>query len=454
MLLEAVDRRRPAWWVAYGASVAAVIYTHYVGALVLATEVAWVLWTRRELWRPLALAYAGALIVYLPWLPHVHSSPAAYDQLAGVVGVHDWEAFLQWIAGSPERLPSELPGTLALVLLGVGAAIGLAGAIATRAAPWRPPGVALVLLLATTTPIVLLLNGLVGDDLFVYPRNMSAALPFVGLAVGWLVTRPPAPLAAIAVALVAVAIGIGAAKTLEDRFHRPNSPAVARALDEQLGPGEKVVYYGPGFDPFVIGDVLRIYYDEHHPASGADLSPGSFSGALERARNGQDAVPVVQFETGVSPPVARGWDELARRSYAGNQTLILATYAPLDAALYRGLSLSGGAKLGAVDSAKQEHGTLTVGGWALTRDLRPVDHVLAYVGKRLVAAGLPNRLRADIGKQHHLANTEVGFQLELPATLDKAERARLLVLGTDGREASVIARYCGADVRFLLGCRK
>ena len=212
--------------------------------------------------------------------------------------MHDWDAFLQWVAGSPERLPSELPGTLALVLLGAGAAIGLAGAIATRAAPWRPPGVALVLLLAATTPIVLLLNALVGDDLFVYPRNMSAALPFVGLGLGWLVTRPPVPVAAVAVALVAVSFGIGAAKTLEDRFHRPNSPAVAHALDDRLAPGESVVYYGPGFDPFIIGDLLRIYYDEHHPARGADPSPGSFSGALERARNGRNAVPVVEFKSG------------------------------------------------------------------------------------------------------------------------------------------------------------
>jgi hypothetical protein len=454
VLLEAVDRRRPAWWVAYGASVAAVIYTHYTGAVVLATEVGWVLWTRRELWRPLALAYAGALVVYLPWLPHVHSNPAAYDQLAGVVGVHDWDAFLQWVAGSPERLPSELPGTLALVLLGAGTAIGVAGAIAARAAPWRRPGVALVLLLAATTPVVLLLNGLVGDDLFVYPRNMSAALPFVGLAVGWLVTRPPAPIAAVAVALVVVALVIGAAKTLEDRFHRPDSPGVARAIDRELGPGESVVYYGPGFDPFVIGDVLRLYYDEPHPARGANVTPGSLKGALERVRNGRHAVPVVMFQHKLPPPVVPGRDELERRSFAGNQTFILVTYAPLSAERYRGLTLTPGAVQGAVDLAKQDQGLLSLSGWALRRDLRPADHVLAYVGNRLVAAGLPNRLRPDVAKAQHLSDDEVGFLIQLPATLDKAERSRLQLIGTDGRKASVLIRYCSPEVRFLLGCRK
>jgi 4-amino-4-deoxy-L-arabinose transferase-like glycosyltransferase len=454
VLLEAVDRRRTVWWVAYAASVAAVIYTHYTGAVVLATEVGWVLWTRRELWRPLALAYAAALAVYLPWLPHVHNNPAEYDELAGVVGVHDWEAFLQWVTGSPELLPRELPATLALILLGTGAAIGLAGAVATRAAPWRSQGVALVLLLAVTTPIVLLINGLVGDDLFVYPRNMSAALPFVALAVGWLVTRPPVPIAAVAVGLVAVALGIGAAKTLEDRFHRPDSPGVARALDSRLGPGQSVVYYGPGFDPFVIGDLLRLYYDERHPARGANVSTGSLSRALNRVGSGQGPVPVVAFEYKQPEPVVAGWDQIARRSFAGHPTFLVSDFAPLSAERYRGLKLTTGAMQGAVDSAAQKHGTLTVSGWALTRDSRPVSHVLAYVGTRLVAAGLPNRDRPDVAKSQPTPDERVGFLLELPATLDKSERARIQVFATDGRVVSVLNRYCSARVRFLLGCRK
>lgn len=451
VLLLALERDRRRWWVAYGLAVAAVMYTHYTGAIVLATEVGWVLWARRELWRPLLLACAGAVVLFIPWLPFVNSNPAAYDQLAALVGIHDGDAFLQWVAGSPDVLPRRLPGVPALVLLAVAAAIGLVGAVAARAAPWRSPRVLLVLLLALGTPLILIVTNAFGDDLLVYPRNMSAALPFVGVLLGWLVTRPPAPVAAVAVALAALAIGIGAAKTLEDRYQRPNSPAVAAAIDERLGAGGTVVYYGYGYDPFILGDLLRLYYAEPHRDRGAVLEEGSLRRALERAGAGGGKVPVVQFgHLAAAPPIA-GWDQLARRSYAGSETIVLTSFAPIEPARYRGLEIAPGRVDGAVDSAVEEDGELQLSGWAVTRDSRPVDHVLAYAGSRLVAAGPLNKPRADVAANRHMSSDEVGFLLQLPA-LDRGERARVRVVGTDGGRGSELQRYCSEQVRDLLGC--
>jgi hypothetical protein len=447
VLLKAVEERRRVWWAAYAAAVAGVLYTHYLGVIVIATEAAWMLWVEREQWRSLALAYLGAAVLYVPWLPHVHSNPAEYDKLAGVVGVNDWSAFLQWIAGWPDALPDELPGVFALVLLGVAAGVGLIGAVLARAARWGSPGVAMVLLLAVTTPIVLLVYGVVAHDLFVYPRNMSAALPFVALGLGWLLTRPAGPLAAVAVALAVVTLVLGAAKTLEDRFHRPNSPAVARELDDRLRPGDPVVYYGSGFNPFIIGDLLRIYLQEHHPVRGANPTAGSLGRALERVHDGSSRpVPVVYFGHEPASPVVAGWDQLQRHVFAGNPALNVSTFARLRAGRYSGLALARGKLRGAVDSATQAEGALSLSGWALTRDSRPADHVLAFVGDRLVAATVPTRPRPDVSTE------EAGFVLDLPASLDKSERASIRVIATDGKAGDVLDRYCSPTLRLLLGC--
>jgi hypothetical protein len=450
VLLEAAERRRALWWAAYGASVAAVLYTHYVGVLVIATEAAWAIWVVRE-WRALILTYLGAGALFLPWLPYVHSEVAGLEGLAAIVGVHDWQAFLQWVAGWPEALPSELPGTFALVLLGVAAGIGLVGALLRRAAPWRSPPATLVVLLALTTPIILLLYSLVGDNLFVYPRNLSAAVPFFGLALGWLVTRPPKPFAVAAAALALAAVTLGAAKTVQDRFHRPDTPAVAELLDARLAGQQPVVYYGPGLDPLTIGDLMRIYLHEHHPVRGANLEPGSLDRALAPGGGGHPVL-LVQFGRGQPPPVAAGWEQLEGRRFAGNPPLVVSTYARLAAARHRGLSAAPGAISGGVDSAAQTRAALFVGGWALTRDGRPADHVLAYVGDRLVAAGVPSHDRPEVGKLRGAPGDDLGFLLALPTSLDSGERRRIRVFATSGGSTTRLGRFCQPSVRFLLGC--
>ena len=59
------------WWIAYAASVAAVLYSHYTGVFVVIAQTAWALWFHRERIGGLAAATAGAFVLFLPWLPFV-----------------------------------------------------------------------------------------------------------------------------------------------------------------------------------------------------------------------------------------------------------------------------------------------------------------------------------------------------------------------------------------------
>ena len=114
VLVLAVETNRARWWIAYGLAVAAVLYTHYTGVFVIGVQGAWALLLHRGRWRGLVLAYLGAALLYLPWLPHVHGDPSNLKLWGSLTGRSHWEAFLQWAAGSPEVASSALPGVLAL----------------------------------------------------------------------------------------------------------------------------------------------------------------------------------------------------------------------------------------------------------------------------------------------------------------------------------------------------
>jgi hypothetical protein len=89
----------------YGLSVAALLYSHYTGIILVAVQAGWALSYHRPRWRPLVLAFAGVAVAYAGWLPYVHSEPADYGLLAGVAGFGYADAALQWLAGFPELSP-------------------------------------------------------------------------------------------------------------------------------------------------------------------------------------------------------------------------------------------------------------------------------------------------------------------------------------------------------------
>jgi 4-amino-4-deoxy-L-arabinose transferase-like glycosyltransferase len=335
VLLTAVERDRPAWWAAYGLSLAAVLYTHYAGVFVVAAQGVWALWFHRERWRPVVAVYLGVMVAYAIWLPYLHSSPADFEALARQMGVTHWDALLTWITGIQEVSLDAMPGKLALVLLGAGVIVGLG---ARFRGGDRSPG-ALVLMLAVAAPLGSLVYGLVSVDLFLFPRNLIASLPFAALALGWALTPPDRALAAAAVALAGAAFAIGAAKTLEARFHRPDFPAVASLIDRRAGEHDRVVYSGSAFTPFVLADALAPYYESRHPKVIASLLPSSSrrpdtrQASLSESFARHDGVPQQVFliqlaDAAPGPPAPRvpGWEMRASDAFPGIASLTVDEY--------------------------------------------------------------------------------------------------------------------------------
>ena len=177
VLVLAVETNRARWWIAYGLAVAAVLYTHYTGVFVIGVQGAWALLLHRGRWRGLVLAYLGAALLYLPWLPHVHGDPSNLKLWGSLTGRSHWRcSFLQWAAGSPEVASSALPGVLALVLIAAGVVVGL---VARAIGPWRDSPGLLIPLLALASPVGILLAG---HNLFLLPRNLKRVPPVRGVA--------------------------------------------------------------------------------------------------------------------------------------------------------------------------------------------------------------------------------------------------------------------------------
>jgi hypothetical protein len=319
VLVLAVETNRTRWWIAYGLAVAAVLYTHYTGVFVIGAQGAWALLMHRGRWRGLVLAYLGAALLYLPWLPHVHGDPNNLKLWGSLTGRSHWEAFLQWAAGSPELAPSALPGALALVLIAAGVVVGL---VARAIGPGRDSPGLLIPLLALASPVGILLAG---HNLFLFPRNLSASLPFAALLVGWAVTPRVRVGAAVAVGLVAVGMGIGAAKTLQPRFHRPDTRSAARFVDDRARPGDVVLHAGAGAEAFILNQLMGIAYDGAHRVV---VAPDASAKDFKRAAPGE-RVFVLQMQTSdrVVPPSVPRWEQVSHERYDG--------FVPVSVAVYR-----------------------------------------------------------------------------------------------------------------------
>jgi 4-amino-4-deoxy-L-arabinose transferase-like glycosyltransferase len=327
-LLGATRTGRLAWWAAYAASVAAVMLTHYTGVFVIAAEGIWTLWCHRERARSLLLAYVAAALVVAAWIPHLRDVGAGPSgQLARLDHVTHASALVTSLAGNPELPLSSMPSSPALVLLGAGLVVGLAAWLITQRKPTRPtPEAALVLALAISTPVCLAVYGAFGNDLFLFPRNMIASLPFAALGLGWVLTPPRRLAAAAATGLAIAGLGIGAARTLEHRFQRPEFPAVAQMLDARAGPRDPVVYYGTGFQPFALAQGLTPYYDRTHAIRGSDLNPASVERSFRT--HGRRVFLVELQRPGTVPPPAAppGWVKVEQQNRPGLEELIVALY--------------------------------------------------------------------------------------------------------------------------------
>ncbi len=342
-LLVALDTGRTGWWVAYAVSGCLVLYAHYFGLFVLLAQGLWVLWAHRDRWRPFFIAGAAIAVGYLPWViaflgqkGNSISILAFYAPL-NASGIE--RELLRLFPGHPSFVVSELPGRGVVAVLGLALAVGLvAGArrALTRdgGSPRPAPGLVLVGALALAPILGFLLYSALGPELFI-ARYLSAALPFVALLAGAVVTWPGRTVSLALTAVAVACMAVGAVAGLEDVHRRPDYKGAAHFIDRTARPGDAVVQadltLGATRSQVVSHgrqQSLDVNFERGHEVysifQDADVV-GAYSATARRSRFllvGPDPLP--------APPKSLGARETESRSFPGSLPLTVRVYSPAD----------------------------------------------------------------------------------------------------------------------------
>lgn len=343
-LLAALDEpSRFRWWALYVLAATAAVYTHYIAAMTLVPQAAWALWRHRESARRQLIAGGLGVLAFLPWLPSFlvqarHSADEAkgIDQVAPLTLPTLAEMSTKALAGHPLVRVGEIPGRAPLVILGAVLVALVLGAFYEWSRRGRRLGPALatprgLLVLLALAPLVgLALYSLQPDKSFLLARNLSVAVPYALLMVGWLLTYPRRPIA-IALTMVAlVAMAVGTVKTLSPDHQRPDARSVARYIEANAAPTTPIVEV---WFPFVgaPAQAARIYLRRPHPVYDLSRAPAAWA-AADRARS-----PIIISFPGDAglgrllvppPPYDAHYRLVAEHTSPGLRPLIVREYAP------------------------------------------------------------------------------------------------------------------------------
>jgi hypothetical protein len=236
-------------------------------------------------------------------------------------------SLLRSAVGNPFMGVDELPGTVALVLLGLAVLVAAAGLamLLRRHRPARlEPRLVLVALLALAAPVGAALYSVVGDDIYI-ARNMTVSLPGLWLLAGAVIAALPRRAAIATGVLVLAVFAIGAAKTLDPDSQRPDYKHIAKFVDDDARPGDPVLelaLVGASGPP---GQALEVELQRRHPMYRVQVADGERR-AVVQARGGRlyYVVPRVDFiEQAIAEgkPVIQGLDPsfrlTGRRDYPG-----------------------------------------------------------------------------------------------------------------------------------------
>jgi 4-amino-4-deoxy-L-arabinose transferase-like glycosyltransferase len=303
-LVSSIDRGGARRWIGYGIASTLMVYTHYLGLLVLVAHGLWVAgWERRHLRSWMACGAATAL-AFAPWIPsfleqlrQVHSFEW-YRNGAFGMGIGDLLG-LYAFGGSRWGMGTYFaPGTLApveqgvvllpfLILLWRGMA-GLAAGGTTGSAASQGRSLALVGLPPAITAGVLLAYSSLGRSMFV-PRWLSFLLPFVAVFiargiddVAEHVTLPkPRAVTLLIGLLLLYQVPVLQRYYFDPTFHSFNWRTAAATVRQMARPGDALVFAGtPASIPFTY------YFRERYPsidAMSADWSRLTDGGVVRLA---------------------------------------------------------------------------------------------------------------------------------------------------------------------------
>jgi len=254
-LLRAIDTGRTRWWIACAVCAAGAFYTHYTSAFYLIAQFGWALWAHPELRRRALLASLGAGVLVLPWTSAViNAERSPTTKIMSALAPFNPPAILHylehWAVGYPYTAAAgltQLPGVLALILLGLAVALVAGGAaLRLRSQPVRAglrrvsPRVVLIVVLLLAVVLGEAIVSALGTHVFGV-RNLASAWPPFALTAGAVAmaigSRPRAVVAVLAVG----AFAIGAVRMLEGRFQRPDYQDSAAFVDSIARPGDVVI---------------------------------------------------------------------------------------------------------------------------------------------------------------------------------------------------------------------
>jgi hypothetical protein len=253
-----LDTGRRRYWVLYAVCSAAAFYTHYTSLFVLVVALVWLLWTQPQARRAALVANAGAFLLVVPWIPgliadtqsptvRILSALSPFTANAVRIDIQHWSV------GYPYSLIGlrQLPGTPALILLGLSLVLTVAGLTwrALRDGLRRPPAVLwLIFLLMLATPVGEALASAFGNHI-IGVRDLAASWPFLALfasAVAIAAGRRVGPAAAI---LAVVAFALGALRMLEPRFQRPDYQGAGNYVAAHARAGDVVIDMSGALSP-------------------------------------------------------------------------------------------------------------------------------------------------------------------------------------------------------------
>lgn len=312
LLLAAVRANRRLPWIAFAACVALALYSHYTAVFALAAMGIWAFWTSPAARRPLVLAYAAAILAFVPWLAISPGTGSfkGFAVLFPFTARNSAEGLARALVGAPFRGLRDVPGTAAWLLLA--AAVLIAATQLLRPSRLRRPSpeLGLVIGLALATPAgVALYSGAV-SSIFA-PRNLIAMLPFTCLLAGAVIAALDRPRMLAATGCAVVGLALGTFATLGDASRRPPWRDAAKAIDGSFRTGDVIGQYQPfpvstpGSTRQPLLDSLRAYLD--HPERAVQVDAGNPEDLDRLARGGRRLRLVVGQITGLEgvPPAPR-----------------------------------------------------------------------------------------------------------------------------------------------------
>lgn len=241
------------WWWAFTLASAGMLYTHYTGALVLCAQLVWVFWRRRDVIAPFLLAAAGAVVLYVPWLPtELGKSARLFTVLGPLHGSAVWRNATGVFPGHPLISLSRLPGALPAALALVGAATAVLWRVSTlvHRRERLPDPMALLVPLAIVAPLGVLAYSLLEHNIFL-ARNMMVSVPALALLLSCSIVSLPRLGSWLAGGVIVAALAFGAVQMLRPPYQRPPYRQAADFVEQRYRPGDSVLDFSfrPLSDP-------------------------------------------------------------------------------------------------------------------------------------------------------------------------------------------------------------